>query len=72
MKIYVVPGPNETKFQLWKRKVEAKVEEAKDWCVRNKETIIVLAPVVIGGVTTFVKVVGRRANLNKQVPCSNL
>ena len=72
MKIYVVPDPNETKFQLWKRKVKAKVEEGKQWCVRNKEAIIVLTPVVVGGVTTFVKVVGRRCNLKKQEAVKNL
>ena len=72
MKVYVVPDPEETKFQQFKRKADAKFREAKAWFVRNKEAVIVLTPVVIGGVTTVVKVVGRRVNLHKQEAVKNL
>ncbi len=72
MKIYVVPDPNETKFQRFKREVKAKCEEIGDWLSKNKETVLVLTPVVIGGVTTIVKVVGKRVNLHKEEAVKNL
>lgn len=72
MKIYVVPDPNETKFQRLKREAKARCDEIKDWIGRNKEAVIVLAPIVIGGVTTIVKVVGKRVNLHKEEAVKNL
>lgn len=72
MKIYVVPDPNETKFQRFKREAKAKCEEIEDWFSRNKEAVLVLTPVVIGGVTTVVKVVGKRVNLHKEEAVKNL
>lgn len=58
--------------QAFKRKVNEKFQEVKGWCVRNKEAIIVLTPVVVGGITTVVKVVGKRANLHKEESIKNL
>lgn len=72
MKIYVVPDPNETKFQLMRRKAKAKLEMAGDWFNRNKEIVLVLAPVFIGGITTVVKVVGKHVNLHKEEAVKNL
>lgn len=72
MKIYVVPDPNETKLEYMKRRAGAKFQECKDWVRRNKEAVIVLTPILIGGVTTIVKVVGKRANLNKEEAVKNL
>ena len=72
MDIYVVPDPNETKFQRFKRKTIARAEDVIDWAKRNKEAILVLAPVIIGGTTTIVKVVGKRMNLRKTEDLKNL
>lgn len=72
MNIIVVPDPNETKFERLKREAKAKFDQFGSWFNRNKETILVLTPVVIGGVTTVVKVVGKRINLHKQEAVKNL
>lgn len=72
MDIYVVPNPNETKFQRFKRKTVARAEDVIDWAKRNKDAILVLAPVIIGGTTTIVKVVGKRMNLHKTEDLKNL
>ena len=72
MDIYVVPDPNETKFQRFKRKTVARAENVIDWAKRNKDTILVLAPAVIGGTATIVKVVGKRVNLHKTEELKNL
>ena len=72
MDIYVVPDPNETKFQRFKRKTMARAEDVIDWAKRNKDTILVLAPVIIGGTATIVKVVGKRVNLHKTEELKNL
>ena len=72
MDIYVVPDPNETKFQRFKRKTVARAEKVIDWAKRNKDTILVLAPAVIGGTATIVKVVGKRVNLHKTEELKNL
>ena len=72
MKIYVVPDPNETKLQYLKRRGSAKFDECKGWVSRNQKAVMVLTPVVIGGLTTIVKVVGKRSNLRKEEAVKNL
>ena len=42
------------------------------WIVRNKEVILTLTPIMIGGVTTVCKVVGRRRNLRKEQDLKDL
>lgn len=49
-----------------KDKLNTKLQNGKEWFIRNKEIIIVLAPVVVGCSTTVFKVVGKRINLRKQ------
>lgn len=72
MKVYVVPDTNESKFQRLKREARAKIDNFGEWFGRNKEAILILTPVVIGGATTLVKVVGKRINLHKQEAVKNL
>lgn len=72
MKIVVVHDPNEKWHERLRREAKARWEETKDWCGRNKEALIVLTPVVIGGVSTVVKVVGKRVNLQKAEAVKNL
>ena len=62
----------EERFREFKETATCKLREGKEWVIRNKEAVIVLAPVVIGGLTTITKVVGRRTNLNKQESIKNL
>lgn len=56
----------ESKRRAFKDKINAKIQNGKEWIVRNKEVVITLTPVIIGGVTTVSKVVGKRINLRKQ------
>lgn len=49
-----------------KEKVRSKIQNGKEWFARNKETVIALTPVIIGGITTVAKVVGKRYNLHKE------
>lgn len=56
----------ESKRRAFKNKINAKIQNGKEWIVRNKEAVITLTPVIIGGVTTVSKVVGKRINLRKQ------
>lgn len=56
----------ESKRRVFKDKINAKIQNGKEWIVRNKEAVITLTPVIIGGVTTVSKVVGKRINLRKQ------
>lgn len=48
------------------RKAKAKFKKGVEWVKSNKEAVIALAPVVIGGVATVAKVVGKRSNLRKE------
>lgn len=43
-----------------------------DWFMRNKEIILTLTPVMIAGVTTVCKVVGKRRNLRKEQDLKDL
>ena len=56
----------ESKRRAFKDKINTKIQNGKEWIVRNKEAVITLTPVIIGGVTTVTKVVGKRINLRKQ------
>lgn len=57
------------KKEARKREFRQKIDEVKyrigDWFNRNKEVVITLTPVIIGGVTTVIKVVGKRVNIGK-------
>lgn len=53
-------------------KVKSKLHDAKNWVVRNKELVIFFAPMVITGVTTVARVVGKNVNLRKEESVKNL
>lgn len=72
MKVYVVPDENETRFKLFKRKLDTKWRETKRWASDNKEMLTLVVPVVIGVAATIVKVAGRHHNLAKQEAVKNL
>lgn len=54
------------KKEQLKMKAIAMANAAKEWTIRNKGDIIVLTPVIVGGITTVIKVVSKRANLCKE------
>ena len=54
----------------WKAKI--RFQKGKEWAVKNKEALILLAPIYIKGVTTVVKVVGKNVNLRKEESVKNL
>ena len=62
----------EAKKRAFKEKIKTKIQNGKEWCIRNKEAVITLAPVAIGGVTTIAKVVSKRSNLRKQETLKDL
>lgn len=73
MKATVLDGLNpETKTEKFKRQVEEKFHGVKDFVIRNKETILLAAPVVAGVVTVVVKTVGKSINLRKEERVKNL
>ena len=55
-----------------KEKFNAKIQNGKEWFIRNKESVIALTPVVIGGLTTITKVVSKRINLAKEEELKDL
>lgn len=68
----VINPTKKEKFEEFKGKVKNKLRAGKEWAMANKGIIITLAPVVIGGITTIVKVVGKNVNLRKQESVKNL
>lgn len=61
----------ESKKRAIKEKFNRWIQNGKEWFYRNKDVVITLTPVVIAGVTTVVKVVGKRVNLGKQEDIKN-
>lgn len=53
------------KVREFRSKVDKSFRDGKDWVIDNKETIIVLAPVVIGVVTPVIKAVSKHIILGK-------
>lgn len=62
----------EFKQREFKAKIQAKIQNGKEWIMRNKEMVITLTPVIIAGVTTVTKVVCKRVNLRKQEDLKDL
>ena len=62
---------NEAKRREFKTKVKNKLLNAKVWVINNKELVIGLTPVIIGGLSTITKVVGKNINLRKQESIKN-
>lgn len=56
----------ENRKRTIKEKVFSKLNKGKEMFIENKENIIKLTPVVVGGLATLFKVVNKRRNLNKQ------
>lgn len=62
----------EARKRAIKEKVTTKLRDGKEWVMRNKEAVITLTPIVVGGITTVAKVVGKRVNLHKQEDLKDL
>lgn len=62
----------ESKKRAVKDRINRWIQNGKEWFFKNKDAVITLTPVVIAGVTTVVKVVGKRVNLGKQEDIKNL
>lgn len=62
----------EQKRAEFKAKFAEKIQNGKEWITRNKEAVITLTPIVVSGVTTVAKVVGKHVNLRKQESVKNL
>lgn len=62
----------EEKKADFKAKINSKLQNGKEWIVKNKDAVITLTPIVIGGLTTITKVVGKHVNLRKQESVKNL
>lgn len=56
----------EQKRAEFKKKLKSGFRKTKDWVVEHKDLVITLTPVIIGGIATVVKVVGKRSNLRKE------
>jgi hypothetical protein len=56
----------ERKVNELKDKFASKVRKGKDWVIMNKGVVLYLTPFVVGGLSTIIKVVGKRANLQKE------
>jgi hypothetical protein len=54
------------KMRDFKDKFIFKLRKGRDWVVKNKDWLITLTPIIIGGVTSVAIVVGKRANLHKE------
>lgn len=68
----IIELSKEEKAANLKAKVREKLQSAKNWVEWHRDEIITFTPVVIAGVTTVIKVVGRRINLHKQETIKNL
>ena len=63
---------DEKKRSKIKEKIEGKIRDGLAWANDNKEIVIALTPVVIGGVTTVTKFVIKRSNMHKEETLKNL
>lgn len=62
----------EQKRAEFKWKLNSKLQRGKEWFIRNKDYVITFTPIIVGGIATVVKVVGKHVNLRKQEDVKNL
>lgn len=62
----------EEKKRELKEKFNSKAQAAYEWFLENKDAIVFLTPMVVGGITTVAKVVGKRINLHKEQELQDL
>lgn len=72
MKICVVPDPNESRWSRFKREVKAKAHNAAEWCNNNKDIVIIVAPIILGGAVKIVASVAKGIAANKMEDVKNL
>lgn len=63
---------NKENLNQTKEKVSSKFKKAKNWAIRNKEVLIVVAPIVIGVAGFVGKAAIKNINLRKQESVKNL
>ena len=62
----------ERKKEALKQKVANGVCKTQEWFIRNKDVIVFVTPIVVGGVVKVVKIVGKNVNLRKEEAIKNL
>lgn len=62
----------EVKKREIKERINEKIQNGLVWLDNNKETILTLTPVVVGGLATVTKVVGKHTNLRKEEELKDL
>lgn len=60
------------KKAAFKRKVRNGLNKTGEWIYRNKEMVIFFTPIVVGGLGTLVRVVGKSINLSKEKAVKDL
>ena len=60
------------KKEEFKRKVRNGLNKTGAWIYRNKEMVIFFTPIVVGGMGTLVRVVGKNINLSKEKAVKDL
>lgn len=63
---------NEEKRREIKETICFRLQDFKYWTIRNRDILVTLVPVAIGGAATIIKVVGKRSNLRKEETIRNL
>lgn len=66
MSCKVIDFSRETKRKKLKVKISEKLNKGKAWIIHNRDMLVMLTPIVIGGVTTVVKVVGKCMNRHSE------
>lgn len=62
----------EVKKREIKERINEKIQNGLVWLDNKKETVLTLTPVVVGGLATVAKVVGKHTNLRKEEELKDL
>ena len=62
----------EMKRRARREKIVSKLQAVKEWLIRNKEAVVTIVPIAVGGAATVVKVVGKHVNLRKEEDLKDL
>lgn len=65
LKVYVVPK-DDSKKEKAKCWIKNRITDVRCFWADNKETIVTLVPVVVGGVTVLARVIGKQARIKQE------
>lgn len=62
----------EERRRRFNEKIYSKLQSGREWLIRNRDVLITVVPITVGGIATVTKAAAKRRNLRKEESLKNL